>query len=193
MMEINLRKANAIQSEIRSAINGISFANTITVSEYDAQPEEVIAKANETFKKDYHRKMQLNNALFDVRSKVARANAAAGISDVLAQIAVIDSQIANETKVSQLSVRKSAEEICARIEKFKTAPATERSVIYGDRYNNIETGFVDAEVVEGAKKLIKNFKRERQNLSDKLLQLNVTTTIVLKDDSMATLKEEGIL
>lgn len=192
-MEINLRKANAIQSEIRSAINGISFGNTVTVSEYDAQPEEVIAKANETFKKDYHRKMQLNNALFDVRSKVARANAAAGISDVLAQIAVIDSQIANETKVSQLSVRKSAEEIRARIEKFKTTPATERSVIYGDRYNNIETGFVDAEVVEGAKKLIKSFKRERQSLSDKLLQLNVTTTIVLKDDSLATLKEEGIL
>lgn len=192
-MQINLRKANAIQAEIRSAMNGIKLSGNVTVSEFDAKPEDVIGEAVHVFNRDHHRKMQLINALYDIRAKVARANVESGISDILAQVASYEAHIANDSDVSKMPVRKSAEEIQARIDKFKAAPASERSAIYGDRYNNVETGILDAMVIEGSKKLIKGFKRERQELNDKLLQLNVTTLITLKEDTVTTLKEEGIL
>jgi hypothetical protein len=47
--------------------------------------------------------------------------------------------------------------------------------------------------IDAAKVQVKNLKRQRQALQDKLLTLNVNTLITVTGDDEVLLKEEGIL
>jgi hypothetical protein len=192
-MQINLRKANAVQQEIRRAINDISFKTDVSVNEFTKDVEGVIALSSSDFASDYTRKLQLINALYEIRREVARQNVQAGIADVLASIAEVDESLRVVTEVSKKTERKSAEEISARLEKLKTNTNSERASVYGDRYNNVETSVLTDATIRMAKASVKEFKRRRQDLNDKLLQLNVNTLITLSEDTKAILKEDGIL
>jgi len=92
-------------------------------------------------------------------------------------------------------VAKSMSEITARIDKLKATPtdASARSAIYGDRYNNVETSVVEQTTIDAAKAKVKELKRQKQTLQDKLLTLNVTTVINVSDVDVMVLKLEGIL
>ena len=193
-MQINLRKANAVQQEIRRAINEITLKADLTVNEYTKDVEGTIALNATDFARDFTRKLQLINSVYEVRREVARKNTEAGIADILATIAEIDESLRVVTEVSKKTERKSAEEITARIEKFKaTTSNNERGSIYGDRYNSVETSCLTDVTIRMAKNSVKELKRRRQDLNDQLLQLNVNTLITLSEDTKTILKDEGIL
>jgi hypothetical protein len=192
-MQINLRKASAIQAEIRKAINGVKVEQNVSVSEFTTDVEAAIGKAELEFRQAIERKEALNKALFQIRAAVGRANAESGINDVLADIQLIDAQIALKSTVVSAPLRKDVTEINARIVKFKQAPSNDRLALYGDRYNNIESGVVSEAAQAAAKAELKILKRDRQGLNDKLLQLNVNTLIQLSDPTKLTLQEEGLV
>ena len=79
------------------------------------------------------------------------------------------------------------------LEKMRNAPNENRLGLYADRYNNVEASVVTAEVVANAKEKVKELRRQRQNLQDKLLALNVNTLITISPEDLVVLKEEGIL
>jgi hypothetical protein len=195
MQTINLRKANALQSEIRKAISSSGVKDTLSVNEYTTNLDGVLEKAMADFATDVTRKVALNTALFNIRKSVAQANANNGVSDVLTDIELIDAKMAVYSNVATKEVAKSFSEINARIEKLKTAPAdvTGRSAIYGDRYNNVETSVVEQGTIDGAKAIVKQLKREKQILQDKLLTINVNTVINIDSVDEMVLKIEGIL
>jgi len=195
MEMINLRKANALQSEIRKAISSSGVKDTLSVNEYTTNLDGVLEKAMADFATDVTRKVALNTALFNIRKSVAQANANNGVSDVLTDIELIDAKMAVYSNVATKEVAKSFSEINARIEKLKTAPAdaTGRSAIYGDRYNNVETSVVEQGTIDGAKAIVKQLKREKQILQDKLLTINVNTVINIDSVDEMVLKIEGIL
>lgn len=190
-MQINLRKANALQSEIRKAISGVNAVSTISVTEFTQGVEGVLNKAAAEHSAAIQRKMALNTALFSIRSAVGKANADSGINQVLAQVQEMEALIGIETSVANLQVAKDISEIEARIEKIKSN-TTERASLY-DRYNSVETSVVSQADIDQAKTRVKTLKRFRQELNDKLLQLNVNTLITLSEDTKATLKEEGLV
>ena len=192
-MQINLRKASAIQAEIRKAINGVKVEQNVSVSEFTTDVEAAIGKAELEFRQAIERKEALNKALFQIRAAVGRANVESGINDVLADIQLIDAQIALKSTVASAALRKDVTEINARIVKFKQAPSNDRLALYGDRYNNIESGVVSEAAQAAAKAELKILKRDRQGLNDKLLQLNVNTLIQLSDPTKLTLQEEGLV
>lgn len=193
-MKVTLRKANAIQAEIRKAIAAKNVSDTVTVTEYTADIAFVLEKAKADFSGDVARKIALNTALFNIRKSVAQVNASAGVSDMLADIELIDATMAVYSNVSTKEVAKSVSEIAARIEKMKATPAeSTRSAIYGDRYNNVETSVVEQGTIDGAKQLVKQLKRDKQNLQDKLLTQNVNCTIEINAVDEMVLKMEGII
>jgi hypothetical protein len=192
-MQINLRKASAIQAEIRKAISNVKVQQTVTVSEFTADVEAAMTKGELEFRQAIERKEALNKALFQIRAAVGRANVESGINDVLADIQLIDAQISLKSTVASADVRKDVSEINARIVKLKQAPNTDRLSLYGDRYNNIESGVVSESAINAAKAELKMLKRDRQGLNDKLLQLNVNTLIQLSDPTKLTLQEEGLV
>ena len=192
METINLRKANAIQSEIRKAISSSASKDTLSVTEYTTSVVDALEKATEVFANDVTRKVALNTALFNIRKSVAQANANNGISDILADVELIDAKMAVYSNIATKEVAKSVNEILARIEKMKTTPTNE-SRIYGDRYNNVETSVVEQNTIDHAKQMVKQLKREKQTLQDKLLALNVNTVINISTADEMVLKVEGIL
>jgi hypothetical protein len=192
METINLRKANAIQSEIRKAISGSASKDTLSVTEYTTSVVDALEKAMADYATDVTRKVALNTALFNIRKSVAQANANNGISDILADVELIDAKMAVYSNIVTKEVAKSVNEIVARIEKMKVTPTNE-SRIYGDRYNNVETSVVEQNTIDHAKQMVKQLKREKQTLQDKLLALNVNTVINISDADEMVLKVEGIL
>jgi hypothetical protein len=192
METINLRKANAIQSEIRKAISSSGAKDTLSVTEYTTSVVDALEKAMEQYVTDVTRKVALNTALFNIRKSVAQANANNGISDILADVELIDAKMAVYSNIATKEVAKSVNEIVARIEKMKVTPTNE-SRIYGDRYNNVETSVVEQNTIDHAKQMVKQLKREKQTLQDKLLALNVNTVINIELVDEMVLKVEGIL
>ena len=192
-MQINLRKANAIQAEIRKAISGVGSKDTISVNEFTTSIVDTLEKATAEFTTDVTRKVALNTALFNIRKSVAQANATSGISDILADVELIDAKMAVYSNVATKEVAKSFDELRARVEKMKAAPADARSSIYGDRYSNVDTSVVERGTIDAAKQIVKELKREKQTLQDKLLTLNVNTTITVSQVDEMVLKMEGIV
>lgn len=192
-MQINLRKANAIQAEVRRAISQVVAKDNVTVTEFTADVEGVISKAALEFRQAVEKKEALNKALFQIRAAVGRANVESGINDTLAEMQLLDARISVKTAFVNAPLRKEISEINARIVKMKQAPSNDRSVLYGDRYNNVDTGVVSESDVNAVKAELKMLKRDRQGLNDKLLQLNVNTLIQLTDATKLTLQEEGLI
>lgn len=194
-MQVNLRKANAIQAEIRKAISAVKTEVNVSVSEYTADIATAVAQGQADFLNAIKRKEQLNVALFEIRAAVGRANSQAGIGDLLAEVERIDGKLNIIAAVANAQAAKSIDEIKARVEKFKAAPAdqTARSMLYGERYNVVETSVVTQAVIDDFKAETKSLKRAKQDLQDKLLNVNVGTSITLSADTVTVLKEEGIL
>lgn len=192
-MQINLRKANAIQAEIRRAISQVNTKDIVTVTEFTSDVEGVIGKAALEFRQALEKKEALNKALFQIRAAVGRANVESGISDTLADIQLLDARIAVKNAFATATLKKDISEINARIVKLKQTQSSDRLALYGDRYNNVDTGVVSEVDVAAAKAELKALKRERQALNDKLLQLNVNTLIQLTDATKLTLQEEGLI
>lgn len=190
-MQINLRKASAIQNEIRKAISAINTRTELSISEFTKDIAEEVNTANAKFMAEVGRKMELTNALFHVRSLVSQANANAGVNNLLAEIERVDSLLKIQTEVASQRVGKSVEELQARIEKIKNTPS-EKSLVY-DRYNNVETTVVMQKDIDNAKLMVKELKRMKQGMQDSLLSVNVTTTVEVDENYVAILKEEGIL
>jgi vacuolar-type H+-ATPase subunit I/STV1 len=165
----------------------------VAVNEYTSDVAGGLEKSKAEYAGDINRKVALNVALFNIRKSVAQANATSGISDILADVQTIDAVMTVYSGVATKAVAKSVEEITARVEKLKTAPADSSSRIYGDRYNTVETSVVDQSTIDMAKAKVKELKRQKQTLQDKLLALNVNTTITITDTDAMALKTEGII
>lgn len=191
-MEINLRKASAIQAEIRKAINAVKLDATVSVSEYTENISEALVDAMITYQRANERKVALTKALYNIRNSVANANATAGINTLLGNVEALDQEMAIHSQIATQAVAKPLSEVIARVEKLKATP-TENSRLYGDRFNVVETSVVNQSAIDTAKAQVKDLKRQRQALQDKLLTLNVNTLITVTGDDEALLKEEGIL
>jgi polyhydroxyalkanoate synthesis regulator phasin len=191
-MEINLRKANAIQAEIRKAISAVKLEASISVTEYTENISNAIVDATIAYQRANERKVALTKALYNIRNSVANANATVGINTLLGNVEALDQEMAIHSQIAVQSVAKPLSEVIARVEKLKTTPNTE-SRIYGDRYNMVETSVVTQNEIDVAKARVKELKRARQALQDKLLSLNVNTLITITGADEALLQEEGIL
>lgn len=193
MQTINLRKANALQSEIRKAISSSGVSDTASITEYTKDVAGGLEKAMADYATDVMRKLALNTALFNIRKSVAQANASNGISDILTDVELIDAKMAVYSAVATKPVAKTLDEINARVEKLKVTTQDASARMYGDRFTSVETSVVEQSTIDGAKLNVKQLKREKQTLQDKLLALNVNTVIDIDTVDEMVLKVEGIL
>jgi uncharacterized protein YdcH (DUF465 family) len=195
MQTINLRKASALQSEIRKAISSSGVSDNVIITEYTKDVAGFLEKAVADYVADVTRKVLLNTALFNIRKRVSQANTNKGISDILADVELIDARIAVYNSVSSKSVAKSLDEITSRIEKIKTHPdaSSTRVFLHDDRFINVETSVVEQGTIDSSKQFVQELKRQKQTLKDMLLTLNVNSTIDISDFDEMVLKTEGIL
>jgi len=193
-MEINLRKANAIQAEIKRVISSVEMKDTISVSEFCGDVAAEMVTGQDEFLVGLRRKQQLTTALYNIRKSVASANATVGIGVMLGDIENIDAQIKLlETVVATRVKMLSLDELNKRLEKMRNTPEVQTASRYGYDRDSVMTGAVSKDTIDGAKAQIKRLRKQKQDLQDKLLSVNVNTLISVSNDDATLLGEEGIL
>ena len=193
-MEINLRKANAIQAEIRRAISAVEVKDTISVSEFTADVAGEVSTAEVDYINAMTRKEALTVALYNIRKSVASANATAGVGQILGDIEKIDNIIKLlETTVGVRTRMLSVDELNKRIDKIRNSTEAASASRYGYDRDSVSTGVVSDIVKSAAKQRMKGMRKARQELQDKLLSINVNTLISVSIDDAKLLGEEGIL
>jgi hypothetical protein len=186
-MNITLRKANALQQSIQQFLKSINFRNHIDISEFQ-DPELLISKARNNFILDDVRRNQLLVTLYNIRSLVGQANAISEINVKLSRLAYIDKRIGQLEQIANSAVETDMEVIKGRLERLKNSVETSYSY-----RNSVDTTVITQDMVESANQSIKNLKKEKLELNDEVLALNIKTEITLCDSDVEFLKSEGIL
>jgi len=188
-MNISLRKANAVQGAIQEVLNSISIDTSIELNEFQDVSAE-LQQANDTLFANDARRQKLLLAFYNIRGLVGTANASCGINTSLAKGAFIDkriaqlSEIANAKPVTDLAV------VNGKLSKLRDSKDTDRGFGYRD---SVYTSVVAKNQIEQAQAEIKNLKKQKRELNDEVLELNVKTEIPLSDDVVEVLQAEGLV
>lgn len=189
-MQINLRKASAIQAEIKRVIASLEMRDDVRISEFAADAFAVVSTASLEYAMAVSRKEALTIALYNIRKSVATANATAGVSEILGDIEMKDALSKLYESVAGVRTKMvEVDELDKRLEKLRNTPPDQQR--YG--MTDVTSGVVSKSVIENAKTAIKTLRRQKQGLQDKLLSINVNTLITVSDADAKVLGEEGIL
>ena len=188
-MNITLRKASALQNAINETLKGLEVTTTVTVDEFQDAGAVIAAKRNEV-SQTVVRKAGLLDVLYAVRKGVAAANAGAGITDLLAEVAQLDKRIQLQNALASASVQLEAAVLDGRLNRLREQTGEAR--LYRHT-GGVETGVFTQEEIAAAKAELADLKKRKQALQDRLLELNVGTTVALSEKSVIVLQQEGLL
>ena len=191
MMKINLRKAaSAVQilnTEVATIRSEISRATSTQISIFDDIDTKIAAEHSE-FDDKIVRMLDLTNVLYDIRGKVAQANAKNGVNEILARIAHDDSLLGSLSIV--------AKAVPADLAILKKRVDATRSKMDTDTYGvneNLSVSLLSKDAVDRAASVILSLKRDKREAQDKLLAININSEIELSDLAETVLKELAVI
>ena len=190
-MNISLRKANAIQNSISELLKAVPVVDTVNLNEFEVAEQVIATKAKES-QDSFQRQVALIDALYDIRSNVASANNATGITEMLTKIARLDKLIAVNLKMADRSVRMNKDVIEGKLNKLRNSKDEGRSFLY-DRHNEISTGVATEASNQSFKEAVAYYKREKQRLQDAVLEANVRNEVTIDALTENTLRTEGLI
>ena len=188
-MKINLRKANALQLAITQAINETEVKTSVSISRFDLAPTKFVS-ARSDHKAAIQKKFDLIDALYEVRGLISAAGELASVPFILAQMAAVEKKIAIVTPL-------------AAVKEFAPDPNTLRdqhqdmkSEVVGQNAYHRRRDEIDVNIIEATDEYVAKLaelRREKQRLSDELLQKNVTNEVTLPTKVVETLKEHHLV
>ena len=187
-MKITLRKANAIQVAINDMIKSLEFKSTIDINEFQ-DPSKELTTASKNFGASINRRLELIDALYEIRKGVSNANSAERIDARLADIARFEKDITFFATYAKAQPRTELTIINGKLEKIRTR--TEDA--YSMRGTEVSTSIFTDSQIEDFRKIVASSKKVKQKLQDELLELNVRTEIELSEKTIKTLSDESIL
>jgi hypothetical protein len=186
-MKLTLRKANAVQAAINEAVKTLELKTQVTLNEFEEVKDQIQA-GRDRFWDNVSVRNSLITALYEIRASVAKANAA-GINDMLANVAYLDKQISFNNGLAKEGAQTALRVLNGQVKK--NAESKDDAYRYGLR--EVSTSIFTEEEIETFRKNVANFKREKQRLQDRLLELNVQTEIALTETTAEFLKSVDIL
>ena len=188
-MNINLRKASSIQSELHTLVTSVELKTHVDITEFD-MPKSVLSIGNTELNEELIRLVQMEKVLVSLRKKIAIANVKSGITDCLADDAGIKRAIGRLESVVRLNAMKEVLEIQQRLDKIKNAGAEG----YGYRgSDSVKSSVLSKQELDAFRTQLKALKRKRREINDALLTSNIQTEIELTADEVKLLEMEGIL
>jgi len=188
-MKINLRKAHAIQTQIREELRRLDLVTSVTLNEFENTKSQIDTARSE-FKGALKTHEKLSGILLDIRKKVARANADEDISDLLADAAALDSQIALYKDLADAKSQQPIEVLEGRLEKRRNA---QEDSLYRSMSGDIFTGIFTQEEIDGYRRELANLKRTKQGVQEMILAANIDTEIELDEHEEKLLARLGII
>lgn len=188
-MQITLRKANALQNSIQEHIKGIDCSLNVTLNEFQ-NPETEINLARAKLLDANRRRANLTVALYAIRAQVGQANANSGISDQLARAAYLDKRIGQLKVLSESTVTEDLTVIKGKLDKIRNDKSERRSLYSND---TVTVGVLTQESTDQFKADLQILKKEKQEINDKVLELNIRTEITLIDEVVKILQREQLV
>jgi len=188
-MKINLRQAHAIQTQIREEIRRLDLATSLTLNEFENTKDQIDTARSE-FEGALKTHEKLIGVLLDIRKKVANANAEEGISDLLADVALLDTQIDLYRDLADAKPQQSLEVLEGRLEKRRNA---QEDSIYRSMSGDIFTGIFTQEEIDRHRRELANYKRTKQAAQEMILAANIDVHIELDEDEEKLLARLGII
>jgi hypothetical protein len=186
-MKISLRKANALQTTIQEAINE-PFVGNVMISKYD-NVDTVYNTASKVLEDTIEKKFCLIDVLYSIRKKVGEASASCGVAELL-------TNLANNEKTAafakQLAATPYPTIVKEQISKILTDLAEQKDS-YGRIKDALNMSLLSKETIDSYKSTVNVLRRQKQTISDKLLNLNVSTEIELDENEITVLKKYDIL
>jgi hypothetical protein len=191
-MKINLRKASVVQQTITDEIKRLGTEdNTLKVSLFEADIESLLNAQLSKVRENHAHAGRLLNANRFLRAIVAKKNAEVGITDYLAEEAMLASAEARLKAYSEAPVRPNLEALAAEIESRKANSNSDRVSIYGRDYT-VDVNVVPAEAVDEAKKELESIRRRRRKIKDEMVSINVRTEFEVPEQVALVLSELGL-
>jgi len=187
-MKLTLRKANAVQAAINEMIKNLDLPTQVELNEFELV-EDQIDSVRDRFWIHAATRNKLVAALYEIRAKVAQANAEVGINDHLANVAYLEKQISYNNMLAGKGAQTALKVLNGRLKK-QSAESTDRRM-YG--FEGVTTSIFTEEEIEDFRRTAADFKREKQRVQDELLELNVQTEIDLDDETARFLEKADIL
>jgi len=193
-MQVNLRKAAAIQSEISSALREIEVSPYEVFEDKERVVEEMAEKTQE-WKTNLLRKQTLNAVLYSMRDKVGQANVASGVSKLLTEERRINADMHwLEAILDKCKGEKyySADEIVSKLEQLEKK-SEDRENYFSRRGSTVSSILVTKEELAEYRKEMSVLKKQLRKINDSLLELNISTEISLSDKEVTVLETEDLL
>jgi hypothetical protein len=187
-MKLTLRKANAIQAAINEMIKGLDLNTTVTLNEFEEVQDQIQVVCDRFWTYSATRN-KLILALYEIRKKVAQANAEAGINDMLTDVAYFEKQISYNTMLAGKGAQTTLRVLNGQVQKNANA----KDDGFGYRHNAVTTSIFTEEEIEEFRRTAADLKREKQSVQDTLLELNVQTEIELDEETARFLQKADIL
>jgi hypothetical protein len=188
-MKLTLRKANALQNAIQDHIKTIDVTTTIALNEFQT-PATELNRARVTLVSNDVKRAKLTQALYRIRAQVGGANVTSGVSDLLAEAAYVDKRIGQLKGLTDSKVSENDTVLTGKLDKLRNTEAKSRLYGYGD---TVDTGVLTEEQLEGFRADMRDLKKEKQRINDRVLELNVRTEIELADDVVSLLQDEQLI
>lgn len=190
-MKINLRKASVVQQTIVDEIKRLGTeSTTLKVSLFETDIQGLLDGQMEKIRANHAHAGRLMNANRFLRAIVAKKNAEVGITDYLAEEAMLSSAEARLKSFSEANVRQALASLIAEIDSRKSS-GNERASIYGREYT-IDVNVVPAEAIAEAKKELETIRRRRRKIKDEMVSINVRTEFEVPEQVALVLTELGL-
>jgi hypothetical protein len=190
--KITLRKANALQKAIQDLMNSVEVKTHINVNEFQDPVEAVNTAARKLLDNDV-RRSDLLMALFTIRTLTGTMNNNSGISMRLSHAAYLDKRIGQlqpligqDAEVSDLAV------MAGKLDKIRNRPADSRVSLYG-MHDEVSTGVLNHDQIENIRNVISELKKQKQQVNDEVLELNIRTEFELTPEVEAVLLREKLI
>jgi hypothetical protein len=187
-MQVSLRKANALQVLINEALKGLEFKADVSINEFQT-PATEIELAKQKFDRNVQRRWNLISALYDIRTKVASANAANNIDNLLADLARNEKDLVFFAPFAKANVQADLKVISGKLDKI----ANREGESYSFHSSEVSTSIFTETDLEYFRNNLSVSKKKKQALQDQLLEANVRTTIELAAGTVEVLKVEDII
>ena len=181
-MQLNLRQAHELQTRINSTVKELQDEMELNVDLfYEGDPVGVLSNMTNRAMSDLETIQKLLMIKSELRGKVARKNAQAGIDDRLSQIACLQRLIEVYERAMGRGMRNDLhavkERLASRREAHKANPDNSDRYSCSDSFN---VDVFDKNDHSEIKSRIKKFRREIRDLQEQILQLNVNTYVTLE-------------
>ena len=194
-MQINLRKASALQSDIQSLIRSIRVETRASFEDRDAVAEEMTEAISE-WRTNLERKTDLINVLFGIREKVGVANAECGLNTKLTEHRRISEQreLLEDTVDGRRGRMLTIEQVVEKLTKIEERVENAKEALFGrSRDIEVHTELLGKEDLDNYRKEIRSLKKLQRTVNEEVLELNIRTHIVLSEAEVNVLRNEDLI